>query len=169
MKKLLTAAVLTLAMALPFAASAAEKIAVVDMGKVMQKIPQRAEISKKLNSEFSDRIAELKQLEEQLQKLQEDGQRNSELMTDEQKRKSQRKAESLEAQYKLKVKAFRQDSQQRQQEEERKLLSTIQKTVSDIAKKDGFDMVLTGQAALYAEPSSDISDKVISSLSNSGK
>lgn len=165
MKKLLTATALMFVMALPMAASAAEKIAVVDMAKVMHEIPQRAAISQALNKEFADRIEELKGLEDQMNKLMEDQKRNAQLMSDEQKRESQRKLESLDANYQLKLKAFKQDSKARQAEEQNKLLVKIQDSITKIAKDNGFDMVLTGQAALYAKPDTDISDKVIKSLS----
>lgn len=68
MKKLLTAASVGMVLAMSAgAAQAADKIAVVNIGEVVQKMPGREAAAKQLESEFKSRGTELQSLEKDLQ------------------------------------------------------------------------------------------------------
>ena len=58
-------------------AFAETKIAVVDMGEVFQKLPQREAVAAKLKGEFEPRMRELQKLEQEGQKLVEKFQREN--------------------------------------------------------------------------------------------
>ena len=65
MKKLIKATTLALALGASFTVTAAG-YAVVDAGKILQQLPQREAVSKKMSEEFQPRVTELKQLQQAL-------------------------------------------------------------------------------------------------------
>ena len=164
MKKFIKASVLAAALGASFTASAAG-YAIVDAGKILQQLPQREAIGKKLNEEFQTRAAELNALQKELVELSQKNQRDAALMTPQEQTKLVRKLEELDAQFKLKGKAFQEDQQRRGQEENNKLLVLLEDAIEKVAKREGYDLVISKQAALYANQKVDISDKVIQQLS----
>lgn len=164
MKKFLKATTLALMLGSSLTAVAAG-YAVVDTAKILQQLPQREAIGKKLSQEFQPRAVELNKLQKQLVELNQKRQRDAALMTPQESTDLIRKLEQLDAQLKLKGKAFKEDQQRRGQEENNKLIVLLQKAVEKVAKRGGYDIVLARQAALYVTPERDISDKVIEELS----
>nr|WP_170164062.1 OmpH family outer membrane protein [Gallaecimonas pentaromativorans] len=153
---------LTAAVAAP--ASAETRIAVIDMAKIFQSLPQRQQVEDKLKKEFSDRIEEVRKLETQMQSIQEQARRDASIMTDTQKTDLSRKMEQLDADYKLKRKALDEDMRARQGEERNKLLASIEDAVTKVAKGK-YDVVLQSGAVAYISNDVDISDKVIAQVS----
>lgn len=143
----------------------AEKIAVVDMAAVFEQLPQREQIGQELKTEFGERMAAVKKMQEEFRGLVDKQQRDSALMSDSQKTQLQRKMESLQAELQLKGKALDEDLRRRQGEEQNKLLGQVQKVINDIAQKKQYDMVLQRGVTLYARPSLDISSQVVEALS----
>lgn len=164
MKKVIKATALALALATSFTASAAG-YAVVDAGHILQQLPQREAIGKRLNEEFQTRAVELNKLQTELVTLNEKRQRDAALMTQQEQTQLGRKLAELDAQLKLKGKAFQEDQQRRGQEENNKLLVLLEHAIETVAKRDGYDLVITKQAALFVDPKLDISDKIIQELS----
>ena len=80
MKKLLCAVTLGVALAASAGAQAADKVATVDLSQVFQKSPQRATITKQLESEFQGRAAELRSQHDKIQQEMQDLQRNAPTM-----------------------------------------------------------------------------------------
>jgi len=164
MKKSLKSTAIALAFGASFTASAAG-YAVVDAGKIMQQLPQREAVGKKLNEEFQPRVAELKKLQSELVSLNEKRQRDAALMTQQEQTQLVRQLEQLDAQLKLKGKAFKEDQQRRNQEEQNKLIVLLQNAIKSVSEREQYDLVVTKQAVLFAKPGLDISDKVIQELS----
>jgi len=164
MKKIIKATALALVLAASFTASAVG-YAVVDAGHILQQLPQREAIGKRLNEEFQTRAVELNKLQTELVTLNEKRKRDAALMTQQEQIQLERKLAELDAQLKLKGKAFQEDQQRRGQEENNKLLVLLQKAIETVAKRDGYELVITKQAALFVDPKLDISDKIIQELS----
>ncbi|MCF1456514.1 MAG: OmpH family outer membrane protein [Shewanella sp.] len=143
----------------------AEKIAVVDMAAVFEQLPQREQISKQLESEFGDRMASVKKLQEELRTMAEKNQRDAALMSEAQKIELQRNMASKKSELQLKGKALDEDLRRRQGEEQNKLLAQVQKVISSVAKKGKYDIVLQLGATMYVKPDADISKQVVEALS----
>ena len=79
-------------------------------------------------------------------------------------KKLQREMASLESDYKLKAKALQEDQRRRGAEEEQKLVQKIRQAIQDVAKREGYDIVLDANAVLHASPKDDLSTKVISAV-----
>ena len=139
-------------------ALAETKIAVVDMGEVFQKLPQREAVSKKLKGEFEPRMRELQKLESDGQALVEKFKKDEAFMSADQKKQNQEKLAKLQMEFNQKRQAFEQDNGRRQSEE---------RGIDSIAKSNGYDLVLERNAAPYAASKLDISAQVISQVSKS--
>ncbi len=170
MSKVLQVASLALAMmASGYSAQAAAetKIAVVSVPRIMQQIPQGKAIEAKLKSEFSSRISEMQRLESEGQSLAAKLKKDESFMSADERTKMQRRLAELQADFNLKGQALQEDQRRRFNEEERKLLEKIQTAIDAIAKAQGFDLVLNGQAVVFGNGKSDISEQVIQQISKS--
>lgn len=143
------------------AAEANQKIGYVATGPVLAQMAQKNKVNEKLRSEFKDRIAEVERVEKKLKegviKLQRDG----ELMSETDRTKLQRELQSLDADLKLKVTNLKEDERKRSTEEQRKLITKLQKAIQTLAKKEHYDLVLDSQAVLFASPKDDLSEKLL--------
>ncbi|MBV7300078.1 OmpH family outer membrane protein [Enterovibrio paralichthyis] len=146
------------------AAEAAQKIGYVATGPVIAQMAQKSNIQEKLRKEFKDQIADVERLKSRLEKGVEKLQRNGELMSDAERTKLQRELQALDADFKLKAKNLQEDQRKRAGEEERKLIQKLQSTITSIAKKEGYDLVLDRQAVLYGSPKDDLSEKVLKAV-----
>jgi outer membrane protein len=146
-------------------AADAQKIGVVFPSKVMKESPQRARIIKQLESEFKGRYQELQNLEKSIQGLEAKIKKDGELLSKSDVTALHRQIEGKVSDYKLKRKAFEEDNRRRQGEENQKILSVVSKVIDDIAKQGGYDLILNGEQIVFANPSLDISDKVIQAIS----
>ncbi|MFT5879522.1 MAG: outer membrane protein [Moritella sp.] len=164
MKKLIKATTLALVLGASFTATAAG-YAVVDAGKVLQQLPQREAVGKKMSEEFQPRMAELKQLQKALLELDQKAKRDVALMTQQEKTSTVRKLKELSSQLERKKSEFDEDRQRRGQIEQNKLLMLVQKAVETVSQREGYDLVLAKQTILFVNPKLDISDKVIQELS----
>jgi len=164
MKNFIKTTAIALAVSASFTATAAG-YAVVDTARIMQQLPQREAISKMLNQEFQPRAAELQRMQKEIVELDKKRQRDAALMSPQEQTDIMRKLEQLDAQIKLKGKAFKEDQQRRGQEEQGKLVGLLQNAIQAVSERNNYDLVVTKQAVLFAKPELDISDKVIQELS----
>lgn len=161
MKKWLYTIGLGLTVASPVNPQAADKIAVVNVSNIFQKSSQRAEVAKQLENEFKGRATELqsieRDLEDKMQRLQRDGStmKIGERSFLEKSLLTQREIFSNKAQ------DFEKDNHRRQTEERNKILNYINKIVENIAKKEGYDIVIDANAVAYANNTKDITTDVL--------
>ncbi|MGF1702434.1 OmpH family outer membrane protein [Photobacterium makurazakiensis] len=146
------------------AAEAAQKVGYVATGQAMQELAQRYNVAEKLRGEFKDRIDELRGIENRMKTKVDKMQRDGELMSSSERTKLQREMASLESDYKLKAKALQEDQRRRGAEEEQKLVQKIRQAIQDVAKREGYDIVIDANAVLHANPKDDLSSKVISAV-----
>ncbi|MBC7002884.1 OmpH family outer membrane protein [Photobacterium sp. BZF1] len=146
------------------AAEAAQKVGYVATGQAMAQLAQRYNVSEKLRNEFKDRIDELRGIEGRMKTKVDKMKRDGELMSSSEKTKLQREMQALESNYKLKAQALQEDQRRRGAEEEQKLVQKLRTAIQDVAKREGYDLVVDANAVLYASPSDDLSSKVISAV-----
>ncbi len=158
MKKWLYAAGLGLAMA---AASAQANIAVVNINEVFQAMPEKEAVTKQLEKEFAPRITELQSMEKALKSDIEKLQANAAKMKKDDLKGVEQAINVKQMDFAKKAKAFEQENRQRQMEERNKMLAKIQKAVTEVAKQDKYTVVIDVNTIAYAEPSVNITAKVI--------
>ena len=163
--KVVTLAVVMASSSVVNAAQETQKIAVVFPSKIMQQSPQLAKIKKKLEAEFKVRIDELKKLKAEVNKLQQSLQRDAELMAASEVISLQREIEIKSFELKLKSEGLTNDNRRRQGEEQQKSWASIHDVIKSVATKNGYDVILSGEQILFANPELDISNLVIKEIS----
>lgn len=141
-----------------------QSIAVVNVPLILNDIPQSKASAEALRKEFGPREAELEKLDKEGKELSQKAQ----TMTGDELTATQRKLAQMESEFRLKVQAFQEDQRKRNQEENVKLLSLVQKAIDTIAKERGLQIVLRGESVVFATQAVDISQEVISRVTKMG-
>ncbi|AMA64614.1 Chaperone protein Skp precursor [Candidatus Arsenophonus lipoptenae] len=141
----------------------AEKIAVINVNEIFQKIVTKQAVLKQLEMEFKGRLNELQNIEKDLQiqekKLKENIINN--------KDKDLQSFEAKKADFLKKINQFQKDNQLRHKEEHNRILQTIKNATKAVAEKEHYDIVVDVSAIFYPENISNfknIADLVINKV-----
>jgi outer membrane protein len=119
-----------------------------------------------LIQEFNGPNEEVKKLQSDIKFNIEKFQRESMTMSDEQKQELQTKIEGLQQSYQAKAQPLQQQMRQRQAEEQNKIFTLIQQSISSVAAEEKIDIVLEARSIVFlAEGQKDISELVVKKLS----
>ncbi|MBK8184038.1 MAG: OmpH family outer membrane protein [Candidatus Competibacteraceae bacterium] len=154
--------------AAPFAvAQAADvKIGFVSVAKILQNAPQAESASKRLEQEFAPRQKALVEAQKSLRKQEEKLSKDSAVMGDSQRRSLESDIRNQARELKRTGDEFREDFNLRRNEELGKFQKQVLEVINNIAKEDGFDLVVNDGAALYASPQVDVTEKVLKRLTS---
>ncbi len=158
--------VISLGLSIASASAVDLKIGTVDLQKVFAGAPQRTIIVDKIKKQFEDKSNALKALGEKIEKKRTDAQRDAVTMTQEQKIDAQRELQEMATKAQTMQKNLQEDFQRAQQAEGQKLQEKINQTIQKIAKAEGFDLILRSETVAFQTGALDISNKVITILSN---
>ena len=145
------------------AATAETKIGFVNSDRVMREAGPAVRAQQRLEKEFEKRDQELQRMAKDLQAMQEDLERNGTSMAENDRRTKERALNDLNRDFQRKQREFREDLNQRRNEELASVLERANRSVKQIAESEKFDIIF--QEAVYASPRIDITDKVIKALS----
>lgn len=145
------------------AAMAESRLGFVNSDRVMREAAPALRAQQRLEKEFERRDQELQRLGKELQALQEDLERNGMTMAEPDRRAKERSLSDLNRDFQRKQREFREDLNQRRNEELASVLDRANRAVKQIAEAEKYDVIL--QEAVYASPRIDITDKVIKALS----
>jgi outer membrane protein len=118
----------------------------------------------RLEKEFEKRDQELQRVAAELQTMQDELERNSLTMSDNDRRTKERTFNELSRDFQRKQREFREDLNQRRNEELASVLDRANAAIKRIAEAEKYDIVL--QEAVYASPSIDMTEKVIKALAD---
>ena len=154
--------------ALLLAATATQALADLKVGyvnaiRVIEEAPQGVAALKKLETEFSQRDKELVTLQSKIRQLDEELQKNLPAQKEADRRAREREALMLKRELKRATSEFREDYNQRRNEELAVLQQVVRKAIQDIAKQEKYDLVLH-EGTVYASDSIDITEKVLKKL-----
>ena len=139
------------------------KIGFVKVDQILKEAPQAAQSNKKLETEFKMRTDKLKKEIESLNNSEQDFQKNSLTMSDEQKNQKQKKLQQMRIELQRTERELREDIDLRRREEINKLQTKVTKAIEVLAESEKFDLILyTGVA--YAGDKIDITPKVLKTL-----
>jgi outer membrane protein len=144
-------------------ASADIKVGYVNAVRVIEEAPQGVAALKKLETEFGQRDKELVALQNRVRQLDEELQKNAPAQKEADRRAREREALTLKRELKRATAEFREDYNQRRNEELAVLQQVVRKAILDIAKQEKYDLVLH-EGAVYASDSIDITEKVLKKL-----
>lgn len=160
MKKLIFAALTGLVASTAFAADF--KIGFVNTERVFRDAAPAVRAQKKIEQEFAKRDQEMQKMDEQIRKLQENLEKNAVTMPETERRTKEREFSDMNKDFQRKQREFREDLNQRRNEELAAVLERANRTIKAIAEAEKYDIIF--QEAVYASPRIDITEKVIKAL-----
>jgi outer membrane protein len=116
----------------------------------------------KIDQEFSKRDKELQDVAARLKAMSEKLDKDIALITEAERAKRQRELTDLDKDFQRKQREFREDLNQRKNEELASVLERTTRVIKQIAEAEKYDIVF--QDAVYASPRIDITDKVLKAL-----
>jgi len=163
--KKLALALIALSMLIGSGIAAADvKIGFVNTEKVFREAAPAVRAQKKIEKEFAKRDQDIQKMAAQVRKMQEDLEKNSVTMSESERRDKQRQLGELSLDFQRKQREFREDLNQRRNEELAAVLDQANRAIKAIAEAEKYDIIF--QEAVYASPRIDITDKVIKALAD---
>ena len=138
------------------------KFGFVNSERVMREAVPAVRAQQRIEKEFSKRDQELQRMAKDLEALQKD--LDDEKLNDADRLKKERSFTDINREFQRKQREFREDLNQRRNEE---LASVIEKTnqvIKKIAENEKYDVIL--QDVVYFNPRVDITDKVLKALAD---
>lgn len=144
-------------------ANAELKAAFINSATILQKAPQAVKAVETMQKEFRDREQQLRDLAEKIKTREENWQKDSAIMSDDQKKKME--SELIENKRKLRFDAqsLKEDVDLRRKQEMLKLRTSISKVINEYATKHGYDLILT-EGVAFAADKVNITDDILKEL-----
>jgi outer membrane protein len=139
------------------------KVGVVNAAAVMEQSPQKTRALARLEKEFSSRSKAIEKKVKSLRVTQEKLVKDGAIFSAEERKSKERTLVSDQRDIKRLQDEYSEDLSIRRNEELRKLEKEIAKTITDIAKKEKYDLIVF-QGVIYASEKVDITNKVLESL-----
>jgi outer membrane protein len=158
------AAALALAMAAGGAQAQAPsgKFGFVSTERILREAVPAVRAQKKIETEFKKRDDELAKMADQLKRMQDDLDRNSVTMSETQRRTKEREFGDLNRDFQRKQREFREDLNQRRNEDLAQVVAQANQIIQQIAEQEKYDIIF--QDAVFHSSRIDITDKVIKAL-----
>ena len=145
-------------------AQEAGKIGFVNTERILRDAAPAKAAQQKLEQEFSRRDKELQEMTARLKSLGDKLDRDAAITTDSERQRRQREIAEVEKEYQRKQREFREDLNQRRNEELSQVIDKANRVIKQIAEQEKYDLIL--QEAVFASPRIDITDKVLRALGN---
>ena len=139
------------------------RIAFVSTERILRDSAPAVRAQKKLEAEFAKRREDLAQMQDQLKRAQDDLEKNTLTMSDAQRRAKEQDFATLNRDFQRKEREFREDANQRRNEELGKVIDQANRVIRQIAEQDKYDIIFQEMPA-YVSPRIDITDKVMKAL-----
>ncbi len=164
MKKLLSALIISVLSLTSSLAVAESKIAVVDIYRALMNSEAAKAAVAQLQNEFKPEQDQLTKLEQEVQALQEKGQKDGMLMSDEDKRRLFEEIQSKQADAKHIIQKVRKMQNKREKEFLSQNKPTIDAALKELVDELKIDLLLTREATLWVSPDMDITLKLLEKL-----
>jgi outer membrane protein len=157
-------AILLAALMLPVAGAQAQdsKIGFVSTERIFREAAPAKAAQAKIEQEFSRRDKELQDMAARLKSLSDKLDKDAAVLTESDRIRRQREVGDLDKEFQRKQREFREDLNQRRNEELATVLDRTNKVIKQIAEAEKYDIIF--QEAVYASPRIDITDKVLKAL-----
>ncbi|MCX8114864.1 MAG: OmpH family outer membrane protein [Burkholderiaceae bacterium] len=154
--------------ALALAASAVQaqelKLGYVNSERILRDSAPARAAAQKLETEFAKRDRELQDMGQKLKAAAERFEKDAPVLAEAERAKRQRELAEMDRELQRRQREFREDLNQRRNEELQALLDRAQRIVRQIAEQEKFDLIV--QDAVFFSPRVDITDKVLRALNN---
>ncbi len=157
------AAALMLVAGTSLAAQAQElKIGFVSTERIFRDAAPAKAATAKLEQEFSKRDKDIQELAAKLKSAAEKLDKDAPVLSDAERGKRQRELAEMDKDFQRRQREFREDLNQRRNEELAIVLEKANKVIKQLAESEKYDIVF--QEAVYFSPRIDITDKVLKAL-----
>jgi outer membrane protein len=140
------------------------RIGYVNTERILRDAAPAKAAQQKLEAEFSKRDKELQDMAARLKALGERIDRDATVMNDTERGRRQREFAELERDLQRKQREFREDLNQRRNEELAQVVEKANRVIRQLAEQEKYDFVF--QDVVFASPRVDITDKVLRALNN---
>ena len=141
------------------------KIGFVDPVALIQNAPQSDAALKQLEQEFSPRNREILELQDRIESLEVDLEKNVLIWTEAEIQNTRREIDALNRRMKRTQEEAQEDYNLRRNEELARIQGLIREVVVTIAKDEGYDLILeTG--VVYVSPKIDLTERILEDLEN---
>ncbi len=138
------------------------KVGFVSTERIFREAAPAKAAQAKIEQEFSKRDKELQEMASRLKSMSDKLDKDAAVLTESDRIKRQRELADLDKDFQRKQREFREDLNQRRNEELAVVLERTNKVIKQIAESEKYDIVF--QEAVYASPRIDITDKVLKAL-----
>ncbi len=158
--------VATLPLAAQAEAQAQEvRIGIVNTERILRDSAPAKAAELKLKQEFVKRDEELQKLASRLKETNDKLERDSAVLAENERTKRQREAAELDRELQRRTREFREDVNQRKNEELSQVVERSRKVIRQVAEQEKYDLVV--EDAIYFNGRIDITDKVLRALNGS--
>jgi outer membrane protein len=138
------------------------RIAAVDSDRILRESAPAKVAQSKLEQEFSKRDRDLQDMAQKLKTISDNLDKNGAAMSANERQQRQRDLAQLDTDFQRKQREFREDLNQRRNEELASVLDKANKVIRQIAEQQHYDLVV--QEAVYVSPRINITDQVLKAL-----
>jgi outer membrane protein len=138
------------------------RIAAVNSDRILRESAAAKAAQAKLEQEFSKRDKALQDMAQRLKAMSDNMDKNGSSMSATDRAARQRDLSQLDADFQRKQREFREDLNQRRNEELAAVLDRANKVIKQIAEQQHYDLIV--QEAVYVSPRIDITDQVLKAL-----
>jgi outer membrane protein len=138
------------------------KIGFVSTERIFREANPAKAAQVKIEQEFSKREKELQDLAARLKGMSDKLDKDAAVLSESDRMKRQRELTDLDKEFQRKQREFREDLNQRRNEELATVLERTNRVIKQIAEAEKYDIVF--QEAVYISPRIDITDKVLKAL-----
>ncbi|MGF6772042.1 outer membrane protein [Paraburkholderia sp. GAS199] len=158
---------MTLGVGMAGAAHAQEaRIAAVNSDRILRESAAAKAAQVKLEAEFAKRDKDLADMAAKLKSMSDSLDKSGASMSAADRAQKQRDLSQLDTDFQRKQREFREDLNQRRNEELAAVLDRANKVIKQIAEQQHYDLIV--QEAVYVSPRIDITDQVLKALAASG-
>lgn len=138
------------------------RVGFVDVERILRESAPAVQASQRIEKEFAPRETAIAKLATQVQDLQDYLDKKGARLSNSERHAKERELSNFGAELQRQQREFREDLNQRKNEEYAVLLERANKVIQTIAERGNYDLVL--QEAVYRNPKLDITDQVLKAL-----
>ena len=143
------------------AARAQLKLAYVDVQRAIQETEEGKAARGRLKSEFDLRRAQIDKKSADLEKMQQEYEKQAPVLSDDAKRKKQEEFQKALIDARKSAGDLQEDMNRQEQQAMANILQRLQQVVAEIAERESLSFVMDKGTLLYAPPSGDITNEVV--------
>jgi outer membrane protein len=161
MRRLAVALAVLLSFATARAASAADKIAYVDVQRVISEVEEGKAAKNRLRTELDSKRAELDKKQKELEQLKADYDRQAGVLTEEAKQQKQKELQQKFMEAQQQANQMQRELADKEDETLRGISEKLIAVVNEVSEREGFTYVIKKEALLAAPQAADLTNEVV--------